>query len=98
MFERPNRSTRGPEHNPKVATEPDDLRRVPNLVAAAGKPLHALDIHPDLARSAFDGREWAGEAHKSRVEAVEITPDLLLLVAGGVSGHEEELDLVSIGC
>ena len=53
MFERRNRRTRGPEHNPGVATEPDDLRRVPYLIASAGKPLHALNIHPDLARGAF---------------------------------------------
>ena len=53
---------------------------------------------PTWLAARFDGRERAGEAHEGRVEAIEITPDLFLLVAGWVGGHEEELDLVSIGC
>jgi len=96
MLQRCDWSAWRPEHNAGVTAEADHLRRVPYLVASAWEFLHALDIHPDLGRSPFDHGQWTGKAYERGIEAIEIAPDLLFLVASRVGGDEDELDLISI--
>src|SRR4029453_259162 len=97
VLERGDRSAWGPNHDSRVTAESDHLRRMTHLITTARQLLHALYVHPDLGGRALDRGHRAGQTHEAGIEPIEVAPDLLLLVAGGISGDEDQLDLISIG-